>query len=402
VTLRFASKTWLWRDGPIPLDEVRTWTLSKAEIVSMLRFEMKGVDGASPAVSLEIDKERAAAYGRELAKEIVQEPRSARFHWDSGVLTPVVFSQEKRSLDVEALVPLLGRAVTSPDERTVELPVIIEKPAVAIEDVAKMGIKELIEERSTYYGGSIPERAHNVQLGTTHASGVVVPPGGIFSFNEAIGEISESSGYQMGFSIIEGETVADPGGGICQISTTVFQTAFWAGYPVLERRPHAYRMRRYEPPPGLDATVYPPRVDLKFRNDTDTYLLVQVRYDDTRVFVAFYGTKPGWDVKLVEPVLENFKPPDRTEIVQESPALEKGRRVVVEAPEDGVDVTVGRIVSRAGREIRKDSFFSRYQPQRNVVVIGTGPEPAPTDSGTPASSAPGLAGTKPTLSAPLS
>lgn len=394
VTLRFAGRRWFWYDSPVPQDEVRTWAVSRERVVSMLRLEAKGGSASSPAVVLEIDREKAAAYGKELAKEIDQEPRNARLQWRGGVLTPTALSQERRRLDIETFVQRLRVAITSTEERSVEMPVIVEKPAVAIEDVARMGIKELVEERSTSYSGSIPERAHNIRLGAARISGVVVPPGGVFSFNEAVGEVSEGTGYQLGFSIIAGETVADPGGGVCQVSTTVFQAAFWAGYPIVERYPHDYRIRRYEPPPGLDATVYPPEVDFKFRNNTNSYLLVQVRTDESRIYVAIYSTKPGWQVTIREPLLENIKPADRTEIIRESPALEKGRRVVVETPEDGVDVTVIRIVSREGKELSRDRFFSRYKPQRNVVVIGTGPEPPPTVPGRPASSAPGAVGTE--------
>ncbi|MBI2908328.1 MAG: VanW family protein [Chloroflexi bacterium] len=385
VSLRFVSRRWLWVDGLVAQDEVRTWSLAREQVVGMLRFVAREAPGQGPAASLEIDKEKAAAYARELAREIDQEPRNARLQWTRGGVSPAAPSQEKRRLDVTGLVQRLGEVLTSIDKRVVEIPVNVEKAAVAMEDIPRMGINELIEERSTYTGGSIPERMHNIRLGAERLNGAVVPPGATFSFNGTVGEISEEKGYLLGFSILGGETVADPGGGICQVSTTVFQAVFWAGYPIVERHPHAYRMKRYEPPPGLDASVYNPGLDLKFRNNTGNYLLVQARTDDSRIYVALYGTKPGWDVTLVEPVLENVKPSDSKEIIQESPALERGRRVQVETPEDGVDVTLGRIVSREGRELLRDRFFSRYQPQRNVVVVGTGPEPSPNVPDRPAS-----------------
>jgi len=375
LTVKYTEHNWIWQDGPLPETRERSWQLDRAAIADMMDFkEIAGQDGHSQ-ITAAIDKERGAAYGTKLALQVDQETRDARFHWEDDRLTPIITSQEGRKLDVDTLVERLEAGAASATARTIELPVIVSKPRVAMEDIQKMGIKERIEERSTVYsysGDTFTERAANVKLAAQRLHGAVIPPGEVFSFNEAIGDVSEEAGYKIGFAIIEGKTVPDVGGGVCQVSTTAFQTVFWVGYPIVERLPHAYRMRRYEPPPGLDATVYPPIVDLKFKNNTATFLLIQARTDDTKLYVSLYGTKPLWKVGIEEPVLANIKPADPTVITEYSPALAKGRQIWVERAEDGVDITITRVITQEGRESIRDKFFSSYAPQRNVLVIGTG------------------------------
>ncbi|MBI2304179.1 MAG: VanW family protein [Chloroflexi bacterium] len=374
LTLTFQDVQWQWRDGPVTQVVHRKWTVDEATLANSLRFqEMTTVDGKT-TLGVELDGAKLTPFVRRIAQEVNAEPRDARFQWQKGQLTPAVLSRWGQRLDEAALVQRLQTAAGSA-ERTVEIPVAKTPPTVAMENVVRMGIKEKIEERSTYYGGSIPERAVNVELGAQRLNGVVVAPGQVFSFNQAVGEVSAEAGYQVGFSIVEKETVPDVGGGICQVSTTLFQAIFWAGYPIEERYPHAYRMTRYEEPyQGLDATVYDPYLDLKFRNNTQNYLLIQTRTENQRLYVTLYGTKPSWQVSLEPPRLENVKPAEKEIVREYSSALAKGREVWVEKAEDGVDVTVVRIIQDGGREVRRDRFFSRYRPQRNVLVIGTGPQ----------------------------
>lgn len=369
ITLHATLKAW---EGTVPKSLERTWTLEPRHIGGMIGFrEEKGPEGRSRLMPA-IDPAKVGTYGAELAKEVEQKPQNARLEWRGGRVVPILPSREGTRLDLESLPKLLEKALLEPGPKRLELPLVVEKPAVALEDLEKMGIKEKIEERSTSYAGSIPERAANVELGAKLLNGIVVPPGQTFSFNHEVGEVSPATGFQMGFSIIESQTVPDAGGGICQVATTLFQSVFWAGYTILERYPHAYRIRRYEEPlPGLDATVYAPSVDLKFKNDQDTYLLIQAWTEKGRIYFALYGTKPRWEVKVGEPVLENVKPADKTIIRETSAAMEKGREVWVEQAEDGVDVRVTRRVIQDGKTLREAEFVSRYRPQRNVLVMGT-------------------------------
>ncbi|MBI2849306.1 MAG: VanW family protein [Chloroflexi bacterium] len=349
----------------------RSWVLDRPALASLVRFQEETDASGKPQIAVNIEKEKLTPFAKGIAGEIYQTTQDARFQWNNGVLTPIVPSQEGRTLDVAQLTETIVNKLATSPERIIPLPVMVIKPRVDMADVAKLGIKEKIDERSTSYAGSTPERAYNVRLGATKIHGVVIPPGDVFSFNDTVGEISEATGYQMGFAIIEKETVPDAGGGICQVSTTLFQPAFWAGLPIVERFYHAYRIKRYEPPAGLDSTIYPPNVDLKFRNDTNAYLLIQAWTDDSRIYVALYGTKPGREVTIDGPYFSNVQPADPTVIKQYTDKLAKGREVWVEQAEDGVDVTLTRIVTAGGRQVSRSTFVSRYRPERNVLLIGT-------------------------------
>jgi len=261
-------------------------------------------------------------------------------------------------------------------QRRLALPVQQERPRVAIEDIPIMGIKELVAQGVSFYKPSSAERVHNIRLAASRLHGVVIPPGATFSFNAALGPVTAETGYREGYAIIGDYTVRDIGGGVCQVATTFFRAVFFGGYEVVEWHPHAYRIRRYEQggyPLGLDATVYEPTVDFKFRNDGPSYLLIQAAVDQDKGMLtfSFYGTKPGWTVTWEGPFLENEIPhgprlPDVTD-----PNLPKGTRILVQPAENGITATIQRIVRRGSQIVRKDIFKSRYRPSQEQWIVGT-------------------------------
>ena len=373
VTVKYTDRSWIWQGGPVAKVLERTWELKPDAIATMMRFgEEKGTDN-KPRPMVFLDEEAVKTYGKDLAKKIDQPARDARFEWKEGKLSPLVLSQEGRQVEVDKVRERLLNALTS-DKRVLELPVATQKPKVALEDVAKMGIVEQIEERSTYYGGSIPERKTNVERGAQLLQGIVVAPGETFSFNQTIGEVSFENGFALGFAASAEGTFPDAGGGLCQVSVTLFHAIFWGGYHVVERYYHPYRIRRYEEPLlGIEATIYAPTLDLKFQNDSSTYLLVQARTDGQRLYVAFYGTKPKWTVKVEGPFISNVRPADPRVIVETTNLLAKGREIWVEKAEDGMDVMIRRIVVEPGKQTRTAEFVSKYRPQQNLKLVGTGP-----------------------------
>jgi len=364
VLVKYSDPARLLHEGPLVKRARDGWSIEPSTIAHFLRLE----GGATGDVT--VDKAKIRDFFAALAEEVKQDPKEGRFRLENGRLVPIAPSQDGQFLEMDALVSAVAAAINS-DKRSVELPITVVKSKVPLENAEKLGIREKIEERSTYFGDSIPERAFNIKLAAERLNGTIVAPGEVFSFNDAIGEVSFEAGYALGFAIFGDMTQPDPGGGICQVVTTTFQSVFWAGYPIVERYPHAYRMRRYEPPPGLDATVYAPYADFKFKNNTDDYILIQAYTSEGRVYVALWGTRPNWTVTASEPVLENIHPADRTIIRQYTSALATGREVWAETAEDGVDITIKRWV-REGDKERQDTFFSRYRPERNLLLIGTG------------------------------
>ena len=204
--------------------------------------------------------------------------------------------------------------------------------------------------------------------------GIVVPPGAIFSFNDYLGPVTTETGFEESLIISGDRTAVGIGGGVCQVSTTAFRAALFGGFEITERWAHGYRVSWYETGsgPGMDATIYTPDVDFKFRNDTDHYLLIQTDVDETAGTLSFrfYGTPTGRQVTIEDPVVENVVPHGPA-IYQDDPSLPKGTTEQVDWANDGVDVTVRRTVTEGDAVIHQDTFFSRYKPWRARYLIGT-------------------------------
>ena len=361
--------------GPVTLTapDAGPWTIAPETLAEwlILRPTTAADGGATLAVSL--DAGRAASYAREIASQVAITPTNAEFRFDetAGTLVPVVDSVPGRTLDVTATVGLIQGAAAG-QERTVPLPLLPVRPDLASEDGPSLGIVELIGEGETRFAGSSSSRVQNIIVGARQFDGVLVAPGEEFSFNHYLGEVTAEQGYEESIIIWGNTTRADVGGGLCQVSSTAFRAAFWAGLPVTERWPHAFRVSYYEPPLGMDATIYSPQVDLKWVNDTGHHVLIETAVDEANQTLTFryYGTNPGRTVELDGPYESN--PVDHgPAIYRDDPTLPKGETRQIEWAKDGLDVTVTRIVKENGVETRRDTFFSRYRPWQAVFLVGT-------------------------------
>jgi vancomycin resistance protein YoaR len=209
-----------------------------------------------------------------------------------------------------------------------------------------------------------------------------LPPGAIFSFNEYLGAVTAENGFEDSLIIWGDRTAVGIGGGVCQVSTTAFRAAFFGGFEILERWAHGYRVSWYEidAGPGLDATIYAPDVDFKFRNDTDSFLLIQTYTDVVAgtVTFRFYGTPANRRVTMEGPLVENESRP-APPLYQDDPSLPKGVSKQVEWAKDGADVTVKRTVTQGDAIIHQDIFVSRYRPWRALYLVGTGGVEQPAD-----------------------
>jgi vancomycin resistance protein YoaR len=207
--------------------------------------------------------------------------------------------------------------------------------------------------------------------------GIIIEPGATFSFNQFLGDVSVEEGYEEALIIYDGRTIKGVGGGVCQVSTTALRAAFQAGFPVVERWPHAYRVSWYEKGfgPGLDATVFAPLVDFKFTNDTAFHLLIETytNVTDGILVFKFYSTSDGRKVTISPPEVSNVTPhgPD---IYEPDPTLPPGAMQQVDWAVDGADVIVRRLVERDGQVLYQDSLFTRYQPWQAVFKVGPQPD----------------------------
>ncbi len=366
----------------------RSWAIDQAALASLISLAPQQNPDGKLRIVATMDRAQLVARLRTIARDINQPARDARFRFEpsTGALTPIIRSQDGQSLDPEAAAKqieqqLLASAprppgMASPSEsasiRTFSLPVNVTKPTIAMEDANKFGIKELVAQGVSNFRGSGAGRIQNIRTATAQFEGIVIPPGGVFSFNQYLGDVVEANGYDDAYIIFADRTVLGPGGGVCQVSSTVFRAAFFGGMPIVERWAHAYRVGYYEPPMGLDATIFSPSVDLKFRNDTEAYLLIQPKLDlrNTTLTFDFYGTKPNRTVEMEDPIVENILKHGPA-IYTDDPTLRKGVTRQVDFAQDGADVTVWRKIIVNGQVVKRERFFSRYQPWVARYLMGT-------------------------------
>lgn len=358
------------------------WVLSPQDLIGMAVVRrVEDQNGSRLEVALDAAKLRA--WVEPITATVQIEPQDARFRFDekSGQLTVLQPSREGRSLDVEATVARILEHAASDDRR---VPLAFQRIPPQVPDnksAAELGITELVAEGTTYFKGSPKERITNIKVAAARFDGVVIPPGGVFSFNAYLGDVSLDTGFAEALIIYNGRTIQGVGGGVCQVSTTAFRAAFFGGYPILERYPHAYRVSWYERGfgPGLDATVYAPLVDFKFKNDRPYYLLITTVVDEKAgtLTYKFYSTSDGRQVKVEPPLITNVVPhgPD---IYEEDPTLPQGTVKQVDWAVDGADVTVKRLVTRNGEVLYEDMVFTRYEPWQAVYKVGTSPPASPS------------------------
>src|SRR5204863_406072 len=207
--------------------------------------------------------------------------------------------------------------------RTARVVVATPKPARTTREARALGIRGLVGSYETIYGGDA-NRIHNVQLVARLLDGRLIGPGATSSFNRATGARTADKGFREAPVIINGELGTGLGGGVCQVSTTVFNAAYEAGLKITSRTNHALYISHY--PLGRDATVNYPDVDLKFVNDTPHWLLMRTWVSSDSLTVALYGTPQHRRVvSETSPLAETGKPPVEK---KPNPDLFVGQQVV--------------------------------------------------------------------------
>lgn len=315
-----------------------------------------------------------------LKMSVYKEPVDALFSFDNGRVTEFKPSEAGQTINLDQLKnSLLTQTVKSntkemPENITITIPVVPLEPKITTEKVNNLGIKELIGTGTSLFQHSIENRIYNVTLASTRLNGLLVPPGETFSVVKALGDISSLSGYKQAYVISGGKTVLGDGGGVCQVSTTLFRAALNAGLPIIERNPHAYRVGYYEEdsPPGIDAAIYSPSVDLKIKNDTGHTILIQsyINPDELRLTFNIYGTADGRTVEIGKPVITSQTPAPET-LYQDDPTLPRGQLKQVDFAAAGARVYFTRTVKKDNKVYLADTFTSNYRPWQAVYLRGT-------------------------------
>ncbi len=364
------------------------WTLTPERLVEMMIIErITTHEGESYRITL--DPEQLRSYLEKKAKKINREPQNARMYFDDDTRELVVIEGEivGLALDIDkSIIDVQERLVTGEHE----IALVLEKtqPVITAENTAEeLGITERVSSQTTYFYGSGSSRISNIATAAARFHGIFIAPGETFSMAEQLGDVSLDTGYSEAWIIFGDRTIKGVGGGVCQVSTTLFRTVFFGGFPIVERHPHAYRVLYYEQNSGgsnnpklagLDATVYVPVVDFKFTNDTEHWLLMETYVDEAHRWLTwkFYSTSDGRTVDWSTTGLKKKKdPPDP--IYEENSELKKGEVKQVDWAVEGATVTVTRNVFRNGEKLWTDTIQTKYQPWAAVCQYGPGTKKMP-------------------------
>jgi vancomycin resistance protein YoaR len=307
--------------------------------------------------------------------KINQPATNVQVQESSGQLAIAQVGKDGSTLDVTAAqqqLAALAADQTLPAGRTITLSVQDVAAPVNPQNLASLGIVQLIGTATTSLGGSPGSRLFNIALGQKTLNGILVQPGDTFSTIGALGPVDEAHGYEDGLSIIGNRTIPEPGGGLCQVSTTLFRAVLNAGLPVVERVAHSYRVEYYEVGvgPGLDATIYEPGPDFKWKNDTGHAILIQSHIADGNITFDLYGTSDGRVSSVPTPTILS-QTPAPAPIYTDTNTLPKGATQQIEISHPGAVTTVTYTVTRNGSVINQQTFKSDYQPWPAQYLVGT-------------------------------
>ncbi|MFA5842758.1 MAG: VanW family protein [Candidatus Gracilibacteria bacterium] len=330
---------------------------------------------SAPEIQVQVDPAAIETYVRDtIAPDVETASQDVTILMDeNGAITFEGTAVDGLAIQYENLNDFLNLALDQ-GLSSVELPIQVTKGKVnAPEELRAQGITELVATGYSAYNGSPTNRIHNIGVGIERFNGVLIQPGEEFTFGDQLGPVDGSTGYLKELVIKEGKTVPEYGGGICQVSSTLYRAVLFTGLPVIERHAHAYAVKYYAYPLGwgLDATVYPPTVDLVFKNDMATPILIQSYVDWGEAYFKFYGTKDGRSVTMDGPYITNQAGAPAPQYTV-TPDLAPGEIEQVDTAHAGFTATWIQTILYADGTSVTNQIVSPYHPWAAKYMVGEG------------------------------
>ncbi|MDO8581373.1 MAG: VanW family protein [bacterium] len=323
------------------------------------------------APQITINAEKAALALVPIAEEINRPTRDAKFVLKDGRVAEFQTAQEGKQLSIQKTVERINTNVLHDHTTTVTVAVDTLPPALTDQTAGNIGIVDLLGTGKSNFAGSPKNRRHNIAVGAAALDGILISAGEEFSLLKTLGEIDGEHGYKTELVIKGNRTIPEFGGGLCQIGTTTFRAALAAGLPITERQSHSYSVPYYleNGKPGVDATIYNPKPDFKFVNDTGNPILIQTRIKGDEIIFEFWGKKDGRVAERTEPKVTNIRRPAPTKIV-ETEDLPVGKKKCTERAHTGATAEFTYTVTMPNGEKREKVFRSVYRPWQEVCLVG--------------------------------
>jgi vancomycin resistance protein YoaR len=275
-----------------------------------------------------------------------------------------------RSLDEDQLLQQVLASDFS--EEILELPFLSTAPEVHLEGEGNLSL--ISQGRSSYVLAHGEDREFNVRFGLSKYDGVVIPKGAEFNFNQVLGWVTYDAGWKPALAIFGGGGVKPvPGGGLCQVSTTMYRAVINSGLPVTARKPHSLDVSYYQQYGyGIDSTVYPPEdINLKFVNDTPGSILIHTWLDEVNkeVFTEFYGTDDGREVEIKQVTNRTVVLPNQVTYTSDIPT---GLQEVLQNGRVGRYIEWEWNITRADGTVEKRAIETLYPAAAKIVRVGNG------------------------------
>lgn len=331
----------------------KSWKIDKATLLDWVEFvpanfsfahsSNQGEDDwrENKILSTSLSQEKIKDVLIEIAPSVNQEPINAQLAFENEKVSAFFLSQDGIRLETDKSAKKIEEEILEAAEANngapaIELVVKRTSPQISTENIDTLGLTALIGKGESNFAGSPKNRTHNIKVGAAKMNGLLIRPGEEFSFANYIGEIGAKQGYLPELVIKKNKTIPEYGGGICQVSTTIFRAAINSGLKITERHAHAFPVKYYNPQ-GFDATIYPPRPDLRFINDTSNNILLQAKIEGTKITFEIYGTADGREAKI------------------------KGPTIISSSPDGAMKTILYQQIWRDGKMEREDKFFSNYK-----------------------------------------
>ncbi|MFH1252719.1 MAG: VanW family protein [Candidatus Uhrbacteria bacterium] len=364
--------------------EEKIWSLEAVDLITVIKptFDQKN------KIILSASVDGLAPIFEKIAAEIEKPATDARLLMENDRITDFQTSANGLTIDRQKTAAALTEIIQNPENKIpCPLSVNIIEPAVKMESVNDLGIKEVLGVGTSNYSNSPTNRIKNIRNGVRLLNGLLIKPGEEFSLVSALKPITIDNGYLSELVIKGTEIVPEVGGGLCQIGTTTFRAALNSGLPITARSNHSLVINHYADPtngnPGTDATIYDPAPDLKFINDTGNYLLFQAEMDEanTMLYFSFWGTSDGRKGSYTPPTLIRWigvGPEQITETLALEPGVKKCQNAFV-----GADATFTYTVKKPDGTKTETVFDSHYRPLPKICLLGVAeltppPEEIPT------------------------
>lgn len=277
--------------------------------------------------STTFEQEKAKIFLENFSEKVEKSPINATFKMEDDKIFVIIPDAKGIKLNLEKSLEKISEAVKN-NENKIALSFEELEPKIKSKDIDNLGINTLLGEGTSNFKGSPSSRIHNIKVATEKFNGFLIGPGEEFSFVETLGPVDGENGYLPELVIKQDRTEPEFGGGICQVSTTTFRAAIYSGLKITARKNHAYPVSYYNPQ-GMDATIYIPKPDLRFLNNTPNHILIQTKIEGTQLTFSFFGTNDERTVEVKGPFVLEKNPDGSMKTTFSQKVIDKNNSTII-------------------------------------------------------------------------